>query len=130
MGGMSGRVTLTATCPPVGQLCLFLSPDAEASGDEQPAAASHEPTTPPGDAPPVRALSTRAPAQAFPPGAEVAGGDLAMISDPLVLALAQLVRDRWAADQAPDPGPVAVGPVPSIMARMGQQRAASKATPA
>jgi hypothetical protein len=50
--------------------------------------------------------------------------------DPLVTALAQLVRDRWAAEQAQSAGPVAMGTVPSIMATMGKQDSSGKEAPA
>ena len=50
--------------------------------------------------------------------------------DPLVAALAQLVRDRWAAEQTDRSEPVALGLVPSIMATMAQQRSTVEETPA
>jgi hypothetical protein len=50
--------------------------------------------------------------------------------DPLVTALAQLVRDRWAAEQVSSDGPVALGAVPSIMATMGKQDSDGKEAPA
>jgi hypothetical protein len=50
--------------------------------------------------------------------------------DPLVAALAQLVRDRWAAEQVSSEEPVALGAVPSIMATMVQQHFDGKEAPA
>jgi hypothetical protein len=44
-----------------------------------------------------------------------------LAADPLALALAQLVRDRWAADQTDNTTPVALGHVPSIIGTVGQK---------
>jgi hypothetical protein len=41
--------------------------------------------------------------------------------DPLVLALAQLVRDRWAIERPCADGPLALRPVPSNIASVGIQ---------
>jgi hypothetical protein len=49
--------------------------------------------------------------------------------DPLVAALAQLVRDRWAAEHVSSQEPVALGAVPSIMATMVQQDSDGKEAP-
>jgi hypothetical protein len=64
-------------------------------------------------------LPVKAPAPSEPPA-----------YDPLVTALAQLVRDRWTAEQVSSEEPVALGAVPSIMATMGQQDSSGKEAPA
>ena len=50
--------------------------------------------------------------------------------DPLVLALVQLVRDRWAAEQADRENPVALRAVPMNMVTMTAQRRLVEENPA
>jgi hypothetical protein len=53
-----------------------------------------------------------------------------LAADPLAVALAQLVRDCWAADQADGTAPVALENVASIMATVAPQLSTVEAAPA
>jgi hypothetical protein len=57
-------------------------------------------------------------------GAQICTGPSPIVEptgDPLVLALAQLVRDRWAIEHPRGDGPLALRPVPSNIASVGTQ---------
>ncbi|MBF6606514.1 MAG: hypothetical protein IVW53_13150 [Chloroflexi bacterium] len=130
---MSTRATAQRTRPPGNQLALFEPPSDEPRTSVSPARARTDEALVPADGRVSgRAVAGRTTAQLPRRGRGSPGGvaGSAPAYDPLVAALAQLVRDRWAAEQADREKPVALGRVPSIMVTMAKQRSTVEETPA
>lgn len=119
---MSRRTAASATHPAVSQLPLFMPPSGETSSPTRSTtpmpASSVDPRASEMPTPAVAAEVRAQPSQRVRRSALTSGEALAaaLTADPLVIALAQLVRDRWAAEQADDRTPVALRALPSIMA--------------
>ena len=138
-GSVSNHATVRITRLPVGQLALFERPSDEVWTSASPAKAVAAGSVIPADGrEPTGGVVGRNTAELSTRGRRSQGGltehthrpTPAPAYDPLVAALAQLVRDRWAAEQTDHAKPVALGLVPSIMATMAQHRLTAEETPA
>jgi hypothetical protein len=125
---MNTHATAPTTRLPVGQLLLFQHPsDAVGTYTSPVTSRTNKAGEPAGRVERERSALPDLVIGRHSRGQRLAGvaiGDASgppLAADPLILALAQLVRDRWAIEGAVRAKPVAFGLVPSIIGTVGQE---------